>query len=139
MTAPNAGDWTGELSPLESRAEIDSLQDLQARRRALMATNTRLIALHGPFGLFDVRRKQFVEAQKVVARRELETRGAKVTDGSVESEAYGSAAYQQLLDNALDDKIAWLNVETELQEIAERIKDRESALWVYGQELRLAK
>lgn len=133
------GSWEGELSALESRAEIDCLDDLQQRRRALIASRGRLLALFGPFGLFDDRRKQFLEAQKILARRALTEQGAKVTEAMVEAEAYGSKAYQTLLDNALDDRVEFLNVQTELSDIEEKIKNRESALWVYGQELKLAR
>lgn len=135
----DATEWGGELSGLESRADVDSLEDLQQRRRALIKEHARLFALYGQFGLFDSRRKQFVEAQKIVARDTLTQAGQKCTDGAVEAEAYGSAAYQTFLDRALEDKIRWLEVETELSEIAERIKNRESALFVYGQEVKLAR
>ena len=132
-------DWEGELTALESRAETDSLEALQRDRKRIVTENARLIALHGPFGLFDARRKQFLEAQKVKARMAMQAAGAKITDGAVESEAYGSADYRRFLDQALDDKIAWLNVERELSEIAEKIKNRESAIYAYGQEARLAR
>lgn len=134
-----AGSWEGELSALESRAEVDSLRDLQDRRRKLIADNARLLALHGAFGLFDDRRKQMLEAQKVVARQQLAASGAKVTEGMVDSEAYGSSAYQTLLDRAIDDKVACLIVQNEITELDERIKDRETALYVYGQELKMAR
>lgn len=140
-TGPATGgeEWGGELSAMESRAEVDSLEDLQRRRRKLVTENARLIALYGPFGLFDARRKQYVEAQKVVARQALLAAGQKATDSGVESEAYGSEAYQSFLDRSLDDRVVYLLVETELSEIAEKIKNRESALFLYGQEVRLAR
>lgn len=131
--------WGGELSGLESRAEVDSLEDLQQRRRALKKEHARLFALYGQFGLFDARRKQFVEAQKIVARVEMTAAGRKCTDDTVESEAYGSAAYQSFLDRALEDKIVWVEVDNEVSELDERIKNRESALFVYGQEASLAR
>lgn len=135
----NDTEWGGDLTELESRAEVDSLDDLQQRRRKLVTDNARLIALYGPFGLFDARRKSYVEAQKVVARQELAAAGQKTTDGAVESEAYGSRAYQDFLDRSLEDRVAYLLVDTELSEIAEKIKNRESALYLYGAEARLAR
>lgn len=131
-------EWTGELSALESRAEVDSLEDLQQRRRELIAKHGRLLALHGSFGLFDDYRKARVEAQKIVARRALEERGEKATDKSVEAEAYGSKDYQQLLDNAIEDKVAALVAQNEIDEVNEKIKNRESSLYVFGQEMKLA-
>ena len=132
-------DWDGALSELEARADVDSLPDLQKQRRDKIVANAKLIALHGAFGLFDVRRKQMLEAQKVVARMDLAKRGEKITDDRVESEAYGSTAYQNLLDEALDQKIEWVTLDNELTELAEKIKNRESALYVFGQEIKLAR
>ena len=132
-------DWDGALSELEARADVDSLPDLQKQRRDKIVANAKLIALHGAFGLFDVRRKQMLEAQKVVARMAFETHGVKATDSRVESEAYGSTAYQNLLDEALDQKIEWVTLDNELTELAEKIKNRESALYVFGQEIKLAR
>ena len=134
-----ASDWDGALSALESRAEIDSLEDLQQRRRELIKKHGRLLALHGAFGLFDDYRKSRVEAQKIVARRAMEQRGEKPTDKSVEAEAYGSPEYQQVLDNAITDKIDALTVQNEIDELNERIKNRESSLYVFGQEMKLAR
>lgn len=140
MTATIAQDeWDGSLDGLEVRAETDSLKDLQARRRKLIAENGRLLALHGPFGLFDDRRKQLLEARKIVARMELTKSGAKVTEAMVDAEAYGSAEYQALLDRAIDDKVACLTVQNEIDELNERIKNRETALYVFGQEVKLAR
>lgn len=140
LSAPSSdSSWDGDLTSLEARAEVDSLYDLQSRRRKLIEDNARLLALHGAFGLFDDRRKQMLEAQKVVARHRLAAEGGKVTEGAVDSEAYGSEAYQSLLDRAIDDKIACLRVQNEIDELNERIKNRESALFVYGQETRLGR
>lgn len=131
--------WEGELTALESRAEVDSLEDLQRQRRALIEKHGRLLALHGSFGLFDDYRKQAVESQKIAARMDLEKRGEKATDKTVEAEAYGSEAYQTILDNAITDKIACLLAQDEIDALNERIKNRETALYVFGQELKLAR
>lgn len=136
-SAASSDSWDGDLTALESRADVDSLYDLQQRRRKLIEDNAHLLALYGSFGLFDDRRKQMLEAQKVAARMNLTQQGAKVTEGMVEAEAYGSAAYQTLLDRAIEDKIACIKVQNAIDELNERIKNRESALFVYGQEVRL--
>lgn len=66
--------WDGALSALEERAGTESLEHLHAERRKILAANARLIALHGPFGHYDDRRKRMVEAMKInrLARRATE-------------------------------------------------------------------
>lgn len=134
-----AGSWEGELSALESRAEIDSLEDLQQRRRALVTANAALIARYGSFGLHDDYRKSFVETQKVRARMQLQQSGEKVTEGRIDAEAYGSDAYAAFLDNALAEKVEYLRVQNEIDEVNEKIRSRELALLSYNAELKLAR
>jgi hypothetical protein len=132
--------WDGELTALEARAEIDSLNDLHQRRRALVEQNAGLIARYGSFGLHDDYRKSFVETQKVRARMELsKEEGVKITEARIDAEAYGSDAYADFLDNALAEKIEYLRVQTMIDEIAERIRSREIALLAYNAELKLAR
>lgn len=131
--------WTGELTALESRADVDSLEDLHQRRRKLIKDNERILALHGPFGLFDDYRKQALEAQKIVARKNLTDAGAKITEALVDAEAYGSAAYQKILDNAIEDKVTCLTVLIGIAELEERIRSREFALTAYSAETRLGR
>lgn len=132
-------EWMGDLTALESRADIASLEDLHQRRRALVDANASLIARYGSFGLHDDYRKQFVECQKLRARMELSKDGAKVTEGMVDATAYGSDEYARFLDNALSEKVEYLKVQTELDEIAEKIRSRELALLSYNAELKLAR
>ncbi len=131
--------WGGELSPLESRAEIDSLEDLHQRRRALIDQNAHLIARYGSFGLNDDFRKSFVETQKVRARMELSKGDAKITEGRIDAEAYGSDAYAKFLDNALHEKVAYLKVQNEIDELNEKIRSRELAILAYNSEIKLGR
>jgi len=122
-----------EPSDLEERAGVDSLEQLQTRRRMLIENNTRLFALHGSFGLFDDFRKQRVEAEKIGARMRLTKEGAKVTEAMVDAEAYGGelSGYGAFMDQALSDKIEYLQKLTEISEIEESIRSREIELRAY--------
>ncbi len=123
-----------EPSDLEQRAGVDSLEALQTRRRMLIENNTRLFALHGNFGLFDDYRKKMAEAQKIAARMELTKVGTKITEALVDAEAYGGEAYGKFMDTALDEKIEYLKLSTEITEIEESIRTREIELRAYTAE-----
>lgn len=133
----SAGTWTGELRALEARADVDCLEDLHARRRALVEQNAALIARYGSFGMHDDYRKGFVECQKLRARMALAKENAKVTEGMVDAAAYGSEEYARFLDNALAEKVAYLKAQNEIDEIDEKIRGREIALLSYNAELKL--
>lgn len=138
-TVATAGTWKGELSALESRADVDSLEDLQQRRRELVNANASLIARYGSFGLHDDYRKSFVETQKVRARMALSQAGDKVTEGRIDAEAYGSDAYSAFLDNALAEKVEYLRVQNLIDELNEKIRSRELAILAYQAECKLAR
>jgi len=127
-----------EVSALESRADVDSLGDLHARRRQLIQANAPLIALYGPFGLWDPKRKALLESLKVRARMAL-SQGGKPTEAAIDAAAHADPQYEAFLDQSFVDKIAWIQADTELREIDERIRNRETALHVYGKELSLAR
>lgn len=133
------GTWGGELTALEARAEIDSLEDLQSRRRSLVAQNAHLMARYGNFGMADDFRKRMVEALKVKARMELQQQGSKTTESMIDAAAYGSDEYAAFLDNALSEKMDFLRVQTAIDEINERIRGRELAIMAYNAELKLAR
>lgn len=132
-------EWDGALTALESRAEIDCLEDLHQRRRELVERNASLMARYGSFGLHDDYRKQFVECQKLRARMALATEKGRVTQGMVDEAAYGSDEYAAFLDNALAEKVEYLKAQNEIDEINEKIRSREIALLSYNAELKLAR
>ncbi len=145
MSTDNDGVWTDdeiteapEPSDLESRAQVASLEELQTRRRLLIERNTKLFALHGSFGHYDDHRKRMVEALKVKARMELSAgREKKPTEAEIDAAAYGSEEYGRFLDQALSEKIDWLKLSTEIDEIQEAIRSRELELTAYSRELTL--
>ncbi len=134
MTAP---DFTGELTDLEERASLASLEGLHAERRQLIEANAKLVALHGSFGLFDNFRKKMLECEKVRMRMELSAKGVKTTETMIDAEAHASEAYARFLDTALEEKIAWLTVSTRLSEIEESIRNREMSMTAYSREISL--
>lgn len=125
--------------PLEARAEVDSLEALHNERRQLMLTLAPLKAVHGPFGLFDHRRKSMVEAMKVKARLRLSQMGTKATEAMIDAEGHEDAQYVQFLDQMERDKIAYLHQQTQLDEIDEKIRSREIEIMAYNSELKLGR
>lgn len=129
-----------ELRAVESRADVDCLGDLHAQRRQLLITLAPLKALHGPFGLFDDRRKQMLEATKIRARQSLSVgREKKPTEAEIDATAYADPQYERFLDAAYQDKIDYITQATTLSEIEERIRSRELELLVFQSELKLAR
>lgn len=126
-------------SPLENRADIDSLDQLQEQRKTLLIELAPLKAMHGNFGLYDAKRKALVSAMKVKARLLLAEKGAKTTDDIVDAEAHCDKQYTDWLDEAMVDKVRYIQLEDELDAINEQIRNRELTLQVYNGELRLAR
>lgn len=145
MPVDNDGVWTEdehteapEPSDLEQRAGIASLEELQTRRRLLIERNTKLFALHGSFGHYDDHRKRMLEALKVKARMDLSVgQEKKPTEAQIDSTAYGSEEYGRFIDQALSEKIDYLKIATEIDEIQEAIRSRELELTAYSRELAL--
>lgn len=127
-----------QQTAIESRAAVASLEALQTRRRDLIGANARLVALYGPFGHYDDHRKHMVEALKISARIELSAgREKKPTETEIDAAAYGSERYGTFLDTALDEKVEYLKVSTEITELEEQIRSREFELTCYSRELAL--
>ncbi len=126
-----------EASDLEQRAGIASLDELQTRRRLILERNTKLFALHGSFGLFDNFRKKMLECEKVRIRMELTKQEFKVTETMIDAAAHASELYGSFLDTALEEKVEYLRLSTEITEIEEAIRSRELELTSYNRELAL--
>jgi hypothetical protein len=122
------------MRALESRADIESLEELQQQRRELIDSGAQLAALYGSFGLWDNIRKQRVELAKVASRARLTEHGDKVTEAAVEQYAYADDEYRAFLERAEKDKIAWVRLENRITEINERIRNRELSLRAYSVE-----
>lgn len=127
-----------EMSALESRAEIDSLGDLHARRRQLMQQLAPLQATYGSFGMWDARRKALLESLKVRARMDLSCE-KKPTEAQIDAAAHADPQYERFLDDSYAAKIEYIHLDTELSEITERIRNRELALMAFTAEVRMAR
>lgn len=134
-----ATDWDGALTSLEARAEIDSLEDLHARRRSLLREYAPLRALHGPGGKWDARRKAMLEATKVQARMDMQKAGEKITESAVDTAGHAHENYIKFIEDGITSATRYVELETEISEIEERIKNRETVLYVFGQEMKLAR
>jgi hypothetical protein len=133
----NDGTWSGELTALEERSSIESLEHLHAERRKLLPEYAQLRALHGTSGKWDAKRKALLEAMKIKARMEMNSRQEKVTEGAVDALAHADEQYVAFIDRSIEDATRFVVVETEVQEIEELIRNREIALSVYGKEVTL--
>jgi len=127
------------MSGLEERADVDSLERLHEERRQLLIRLAPLKAMHGPFGLFDAKRKQMVEAMKVKARVRLQNIGGKVTDAIIDAEAHCDEQYTAWLDQQLTERVEYVKMDGELDRLNDLIRNREISLQVYNGELRLAR
>lgn len=142
MTPPAAGSsgsMAGLRTPLEDRADVDPLLVLHEKRRDLLVELAPLKAMHGNFGLYDAKRKALVEAMKVRARMRLQANGGKVTDAIIDAEAHCDEQYTRWLDEQMADKVRFIQLESELDAIAELIRNRELSLQVFNSEVKLAR
>lgn len=130
-------DYSFNLTALESRAETDSLSALHHRRRVVMRQLAPLKALHGSFGKWDARRKHLLAAIALRVRARLEAKGGKVTDAIIDAEAHADPQYERVIDQGIAEAAEYFRLQTELDEIEERIRSREIALQAYNAELRL--
>jgi hypothetical protein len=125
------------LRSVESRAEVESLDELHQARRELMPQFAALKALHGTFGLYDAKRKAILAAIHIRVRMELRDAQEKVTEALVDSMAHADEQYQRFLDESLTDRIRFIELDTEVSELEERIRSREIELGCYRSELSL--
>lgn len=126
-------------TPLEARAEIDALQALHARRRAIVAALAPLRALHGMNGCWDAKRKQLLEACKVRARMLLQQKNEKTTESYIDALGHTDSQYERFLDESIQAKIEWVLKENEMAELTDLIRNRETCLNAYNAELKLAR
>jgi hypothetical protein len=124
---------------LEDRAGVESLETLHAERRKINERLAPLKAVHGHNGVYDARRQQMTRAMQVRAAATLTGRGEKATDRAVEAAALNDPQYLAWLDRMEAEKVAFINCQTELDEIDERIRNREIGLLCFNSEVKLAR
>ncbi len=136
MTAP---EFNGELTDLECRADLDSLQGLQQERRQLLREYAPLKALHGPFGKFDFKRKAMLEACKIRARMEMQQKGEKITESAVDALGHADPQYIAFVDEGIVAATRYIELDLAVTEIEERIRNREFSLLAFNAEAKLAR
>lgn len=139
LAGGNAPAFHLKSAELEDRAGVDSMEKLQDARRGLLEHLAPLKALHGHNGLFDDKRKGLLEALKVKARLKITQDGGKATEGAVDALAYADQQYEDYLDQGVDDRINYIRLQNEVDEIAERVRSREIELLCYNAEAKLAR
>lgn len=127
-------EWTGELTALESRSDVDSLDDLHQRRRQIMPEYAALRALHGPFGKWDPRRKAMLSVVKVKVRSAAQAAAQKITEAAIDDEAHADPQYIAVVDQGIDEATRYAMLDMEMSEIEERIRSREIGLRAYAVE-----
>lgn len=134
-----AMDFDGALTALEERADITSLEGLQHERRQLLREYAPLKALHGNFGKFDNKRKALLEACKIRARLEMQQKGEKTTEAAVDALGHADQQYIDFIDQGIVGATRYVELETAVVEIEERIRNREICMLAYNSELKLAR
>jgi hypothetical protein len=124
---------------VEERSGVESLDALHAERRQINKELLPLKALYGSHSVWDAKRQAMGRALQIKARMAIEARGEKPTEKYVEAEALGSPEFEGFVDRAISDRIRFLELETELQEVEERIRSREVELLVFNSELKLSR
>ncbi len=131
--------YEGECTALESRFDLASLEGLHALRRQMLPEYAALRALHGPGGKWDAKRKAMLEAMKIRARMELTKNGEKVTEAAIDSYGHADTQYVAFIEEGIAGATRLVELETAVTEIEERIRDRESSMYLVGKEAGLAR
>ena len=130
-------DWSGELTDLEARASLDSLQGLQEERRQLLSEYSRLRVLHGPSNRWDNLRKNMLSATKIRARMVCEAGQKKITDSLIDDMAHADEQYIRFVDEGVDGAVKYIEAQNKMDELNERIRNREFSMTAYSRELSL--
>lgn len=129
-----------EQKPLEHRAEVDSLDALQHRRRELLKDYAPLAAKFkgGATAGTDAARKRH---RALVGKRilvEMKQRGEKdPSEAALERMANADTEHIAYCEKLESDYTRFILLDNDIQEINEKIKSREVELYCYNGELRL--
>lgn len=137
MTEPRRRLTHTDVRAIEGKADVESLGVLHHLRRELLKELAPLKALHGPFGLFEDKRKQMIEAMKVKVRQERPVGAPKLSNDAVDALAHAHQDYVSFLDTAEDARINYIRKANDLSEIEERIRSRDIEIQFATAELRL--
>lgn len=125
---------------VESRADVESLEALQAERRTLLPRFTQLASKFkgGQSASADTKRKQH---RALVSKRiEAEWKGDKApSEAALERMANADVEHIAFCESIEREFTEYVLLEYRITEIQERIRNRETCLNVYNAELRLAR
>ena len=141
MTATYSDPTTGEVLGLEARAEVESLEAMQHERRALLPRFATLAAKFkgGNSASADTKRKQH---RALVAKRILadwKSDAKEPSETALERMANADVEHIQFCETMEREFTEYVLLEYKITEVQERIRNRETCLNVYNQELRLAR
>ena len=141
MTATRFDPSTGEVldhAALESRASVESLEALHEERRALLPRFAALAAKFkgGNSASADTKRKQH---RALVAKRILASSTDKPSEAALERMANADVEHIAFCEAMEREFTEYVLLEYKITEVQERIRNRETCLNVYNQELRLAR
>ena len=130
-------DGDDEMTALESRADIDSLPALQAKRRALVAVYAPLAAKFkgGTTAGSDSARKRH---RALVAKRILNGLGDKQpSEAALERMANADIEHIEFCNKLEADFTRFILLENDIADVTEQIRNREECLRAYRSELGL--
>ena len=130
-----------EMTALESRADVDNLDALQAKRRALVKVYAPLAAKFkgGTTAGSDSARKRH---RALVAKRILQTmaRDEKApAEAALERMANADIEHIAFCEKLEADFTRFIIIENDIDDVSEQIRNREECLRVYRAELGLAR
>jgi hypothetical protein len=135
-----------EKRPIEGRAEVESLEALQAERRTIYAPReqggkgyARLTALYGPDGSYQEARKAMLAALTLRALNPEpgDPPSAKKSDDALDAWAHAHPQYTKFIDKAERERIEYIMCRMRVKEIEEQIRSREMEILAYNSEVRL--
>ena len=107
---------------LESRVGITPLEELLAKRAALVGEAAPLRAKYGPGGTWDALRKATVSTIAMKLRAQATLKGDKVTEAALDQAAHADEAYGALITRATEERAALMILDDQIQAIQDEIQ-----------------
>lgn len=107
----------------QAGAGIPDVDDLLAKRSALIDAHKHEMAMYGPFGMWEAeRKKQLALALLRVRDKYLANPGAKMpAAGLLDAEAHADPGYVAFLNESFIGKARWIQVQDKIDAIDQRI------------------
>lgn len=106
----------------QAGAGIPDVDDLLAKRAALIDAHKHDMAMYGPFGMWEPERKKRLALAVLKIRLEAEQAGGKVPpEKTVDHMAHAHKDYVAFLDESFIGKARWIQVQDKIDAIDQRI------------------